>query len=121
MIDTDTLYTELSGRDSPYTNIGPEEAAYPAGSLRQSRRYGRLLCADGRVRRAKIGIPDTYSTIPAIVRIRGKSVHGYAYMHTDTNEYRFQALGKNRSLSDWTIQNVERLAEHMERHATPEQ
>lgn len=59
------------------TRMDPEELAYPAGSLRQSRRYGKALCSDGVVRSVKLGIADTFSTVPARCTIKGKTVSGY--------------------------------------------
>ncbi len=58
------------------TSMDPEEYAYPAGSLRQSRRFGRVLCSDGTVRRVKLGVADTFFTIPAVLKIKDKTVHG---------------------------------------------
>lgn len=58
------------------TVIEPEEYAYPSGSLRQSRRFGRALCSDGKVRRVKLGVADTFFSVPAICKIKGKTVHG---------------------------------------------
>jgi hypothetical protein len=59
------------------TWIGPEEAAYPHGSLRRSARYGVVRCSDGKLRRAKLGIPDTFFSIPARLKVSGKTVAGF--------------------------------------------
>jgi hypothetical protein len=76
------------------TWIDPEEFAYPAGSLRQSRRKFRaLLTANtltGETFREKLstkyvgryvsgiaGIPDTYFTIPARCKDKGRTLSGY--------------------------------------------
>jgi len=59
------------------TKMDPEEFAYPAGSLRQSRRYGKAICSDGVVRSVKLGIADTFFTVPARCTIKGKTVSGY--------------------------------------------
>lgn len=71
------------------TWIDPEEFAYPAGSLRQSRRYGRARYPDGKVRRVKLGIPDTFFTIPARGRCGGRTLSGY--VSCDDGEFVFHA------------------------------
>jgi hypothetical protein len=71
------------------TWIDPEEYAYPAGSIRQSRRKGKVLCADGRIRTATLGIPDTFFSIPARVYAHGKTVAGY--VHVCEEEFCFSA------------------------------
>lgn len=68
------------------TYLGPEEEAYPHG--RQTRRC-RAECDDGRVRRVWGGIPDTFFSIPAHARIRGRYVAGYMTVDTDRNVLRF--------------------------------
>jgi hypothetical protein len=51
--------------------------SYPWGLIR--RNGNRLLCADGKVRAAELAeCADTFFSIPASVRIRGKRVSGYA-------------------------------------------
>lgn len=79
------------------TWIDAEELAYPSGSLRQSRRYGQALCADGKLRRVKLGIPDTFFSIPATCRITGVSVSGFV-TYTD-NVFRFVSHGKHKDAS----------------------
>lgn len=59
------------------TKLDPEEYAYPAGSLRQSRRKCRAMFPDGVIRTVTVGIPDTYFSIPAFGRVAGKYVAGY--------------------------------------------
>lgn len=59
------------------TSLDAEEPCYPSGALRDSRRRARVLCSDGRVRTATVGIPDTFFSIPARVKIKGKTVTGY--------------------------------------------
>lgn len=50
---------------------------YPWGLLRRTGH--RLLCADGVIRAAELAeCADTYFSIPASVRIRGKRISGYA-------------------------------------------
>lgn len=49
----------------------------PWGLIR--RNGNRLLCADGKVRAAELAqTPDTYFSIPASVRVKGKRITGYA-------------------------------------------
>lgn len=51
--------------------------SYPWGLFRRTGH--RLLCADGNIRAAELAqCADTYFSIPASVRIRGKRVSGYA-------------------------------------------
>lgn len=86
----------MSGRQTfeQQTWIDPEEYAYPAGSIRQSRRKFRaLLTANkltgeghrekletryvGRYVSGTAGIPDTYFTIPARCKDKGRTLSGY--------------------------------------------
>lgn len=73
------------------TWIYAEELAYPAGSIRQSRRFGLVRCPDGKLRLCKLGIPDTFYTIPARMSIRGKTVAGFVSVDesAESPEYRF--------------------------------
>lgn len=64
------------------TWLDPEEMSYPEGSLRQSRRRAKALCPDGIVRTAVVGIPDTFFSIPARLKARGKTVAGYVSVST---------------------------------------
>lgn len=63
------------------TWLDPEEYAYPAGSLRQSRRKFKAMMNAGVKGKDYVtgvaGIPDTYSTIPARGKFHGRTVHGY--------------------------------------------
>jgi len=57
------------------TYLAPEEHAYtPRGS--QVRRCTAFY-PDGIIRRVYAGIPDTFFTIPAHGRVRGKHLRGY--------------------------------------------
>jgi hypothetical protein len=49
------------------TWIEPEELAYntPYGSASESNRRGLVRFPDGRLRRVRLGVPDSYFTIPA--------------------------------------------------------
>ena len=57
------------------TWIEPEERAYT--SRGSQLRRGRALFPDGRIRAFRAGIPDTYFSIPAHARIRGKYTPGF--------------------------------------------
>lgn len=59
------------------TFIEAEELAYPLGSLNASRRRFSARCPDGIIRSGICSIPDTYFSIPARLRVKGKSVVGY--------------------------------------------
>lgn len=72
------------------TWIDPEEYAYPAGSLRQSRRHFAARCPDGKIRRGVCGIPDTFFSIPARLKASGKTVAGFVSIDTDHNELTFR-------------------------------
>lgn len=78
------------------TRIDPEELAYPAGSLRQSRRRGHVLFDDGIVRPVLLGIPDTFFTIPAAARISGKYAGGYVSVDSDDEEFHFHLNRKDK-------------------------
>lgn len=71
------------------TWIDPEEYAYPAGSLRQSRRRFAARCPDYKIRRGVCGIADTFSTVPARLKANGKTVAGFVTMDTDRGELKF--------------------------------
>lgn len=66
------------------TWLDPEELAYPAGSLRQSRRRARARFPDGRLRIVVVSIPDTYFSIPA-----RSAHHGHGYLDVGEGEFRF--------------------------------
>jgi len=76
------------------TRIDPEEFAYPAGSIRQSRRKGLAIFPDGKIRTVTLGIPDTYWTIPARAKARGKTLSGFVSFKDD-GELHFNAQGVN--------------------------
>lgn len=91
-----------SGRQegSSGTWIDKESMAYPKGSLRQSRRFGQVLFPDGKTRRVKLSIPDTYFTIPATCRVGKATVSGFVSVDND-GAFRFTGRGKNASLARW--------------------
>lgn len=61
------------------TWLDGEELAYNThtGSANRSGRRGRAKCFDGRFRTFSIGIPDTFTSIPAVGRIDKKYVRGW--------------------------------------------
>lgn len=65
------------------TSLGSEDAAYPAGSLRQSHRYGTAIFPDGKVRRVKLGVADTFFSIPARAHYHGRTVSGFVSIAED--------------------------------------
>ena len=71
------------------TWLDPEEYAYPAGSLRQSRRYCGARCPDGKIRRVKVGVPDTFFSIPATARVSGRTVAGFVSVSDSTGDFTF--------------------------------
>lgn len=85
------------------TWIDDEELAYVgyAGGMNQSRRRGAVLCADGKVRKAVLGVPNTFFSIPARVKAYGKTVSGYVSVDDD-GRYVFTAYkyGKNHAILD---------------------
>jgi hypothetical protein len=58
------------------TWLEAESMCYPSGALSAGRR-ARALCEDGVARVFRVGIPDTYFTIPAAGKVKGRSVTGY--------------------------------------------
>lgn len=58
------------------TWLEPEEMAYPSGSISAGRRAAALF-PDGKVRIVQVGIPDTFFSIPARAKIKGKTVTGW--------------------------------------------
>lgn len=62
------------------TWLEPEEAAYPRGGMT---RCGRAKWPDGKFRRVWAGLPDTFYTIPAYGRVRGRRVKGFLTVDDD--------------------------------------
>lgn len=63
------------GTLAPRTWLEPDEKAYTAkGSML---RKGQAVFSDGQVRAVRAGVPDTYFTVPAKARVKGKYVAGY--------------------------------------------
>ena len=67
------------------THLDPEELAYntSTGTPNGSNRRARALCEDGRVRTFRVGIPDTYFTIPAVGKVGGRYVRGFVSYDDD--------------------------------------
>ena len=78
------------------TWLDPEELAYPAGNLAQSRRRFMAKCPDGKLRGGICGVPDTYFTIPARMKANGKTVSGY--VSRDRETFTFNPTGKNKDI-----------------------
>ena len=77
-------FTHVAGRrieGAAGTWIDPEELAYPRGTLRHSRRRGRVRCADGRLRTIRLGVADSASTIPARGQAYGRTLSGHVECH----------------------------------------
>jgi len=58
------------------TWIDPESVAYPSGALSAGRRC-KAVCPDGRLRVCRIGLPDTFFSIPARARYDGETKRGF--------------------------------------------
>lgn len=88
-------------RGAADTWIDPEEYAYPAGSLRRSRRFARVLCSDGKLRCAKLGVADTFFSIPATLRVGARHVSGSVFSRehpaTDSPLFYFVAKRSGRN------------------------
>lgn len=68
------------------TYLQAEEFAYPHGG---QTRKGRAFYPDGMIRRVYAGIPDTYFSIPAHGRIRGRYVRGFLTCEGDAHNWVF--------------------------------
>jgi hypothetical protein len=71
------------------TWLQAEEFAYPNGG---QTRKGKALCADGQLRAVRAGIPDTFFSIPAHARIKGRYTAGY--LTIDEAGLKFTAYAK---------------------------
>lgn len=81
-----------------HTWIDREELAYVA--LKRSPRRGMVICADGNLRKARLGVSDMIFSIPAIVKILSKSVHGYVGVRELGMDrvFYFTATGANKNI-----------------------
>lgn len=62
------------------TSLTPEPGPFSCGYVR-----GRAICADGRVRAVRFqngGIADTFFSVPASVKVNGRTVSGYVTVET---------------------------------------
>ena len=72
-----------------FTRIDPEEYAYNtySGAPSRSNRYGSVRFPDGIIRRVRLGVHDTYFSIPAIP-VSGRRVVGTVTVGDD-GEFEF--------------------------------
>lgn len=73
------------------TWLEAEEAAYPSGGFT---RRARAICPDGRLRVVQVSIPDTYSSIPARLRLRGKTFTGWVGVEDNVLRFHSKDLEK---------------------------
>ena len=73
------------------TWLEPEEAAYPNGGLT---RKAVVRFKDGKLRTVRAGIPDTYFSVPAAARVRGKYIAGFITIDTDKEELVFHTVAR---------------------------
>lgn len=66
------------------TWLEPEEFCYPNGGMT---RRALVTCPDGKLRVVTCGIPDTYFSIPARVKIAGKTTKGF--VTSDESGFKF--------------------------------
>ena len=66
------------------TSLQPEEYCYPAGGFTRTARviltpnpHNPIVLPYGEIRTVRASIPDTYFSIPARLRYRGKTVKGF--------------------------------------------
>ena len=57
------------------TWMEPEEYCYPNGGFKRRAR----VRFNGKFYIAKVSIPDTYFSVPAKIRIKGKTIKGYVF------------------------------------------
>lgn len=80
------------------TWLDAEELAYPSGSLYAGRRayaelspnpHNPVVLAYGARRIVRVGIPDTYFSIPARLRTSGRTIAGFVSVDTTREVYTF--------------------------------
>jgi len=76
------------------TWLEPEELCYPHGRMT---RKAFAVCPDGIKRIAVCGLPDTYFSIPARIRVKGKSIVGYV-TGSDDNGLEFRVMNSHKEL-----------------------
>ena len=79
--------TDRNANRKPETTwLDPEDFAYPSGGVYAGRRARVILRANphnpivlpyGTLRTVRVGIPDTFFTIPARYRFKGRMIVGY--------------------------------------------
>lgn len=77
------------------TWIDREELAYDVPLALSPRRGYVRFPFDGKLRLVRLGVPDTYFTIPARVKLHRKTVTGLVWFDGDSDEFVFVAGGKN--------------------------
>jgi hypothetical protein len=67
------------------TWLDNESYAYntPTGSAHGSGRRARAMCADGVLRTFRVGVPDTFFSIPAVGKIKGRYAVGFVMVDAD--------------------------------------
>ena len=70
------------------THIDPENRAYDV-PLWRSLRKGTVIMPNGKIGTVRLGVPDTYFTIPAVGYVNGKRVRGFVSMKYNDTEYSF--------------------------------
>lgn len=80
------------------TWLESESFAYPSGAISAGRRAYATLRSNphnpitlpyGEQRAVAVGVPDTYFTIPARLRLKGATIAGYVSVDTDSEEITF--------------------------------
>jgi hypothetical protein len=66
------------------TWLDPEQLCYPSGAITAGRK-AKALCPDGKVRTCQVGLPDTIFSIPARVKVFGKTVTGFVFVNHPYN------------------------------------
>lgn len=79
------------------TWLDGEELAYNtySGTPNGSMRRGRAKCFDGKFRIFSLGIPDTFSSIPAVGRIGKKYVRGWVEIKDEVLTFHRQSKYKD--------------------------
>ena len=79
-----------------------EEYAYPNGG---QTRKGMAIFPDGKTRRVWAGIPDTFFTVPAHCRVKGKYVGGFITYEGEPEQFRFNPYRRYRDIIEgWPYQ-----------------
>lgn len=75
-------------------------------------KYGnRLLCSDGVIRAARLApTPDTFFSVPASVRVKGKHVSGYYTKEGELHAFRHHTVHSDK-LPVWPNEGTPEFAE----------